>query len=50
MTALRLSKDGFGNPQEILKMRTDVVIYMIEYANFHSDYQSAFIELNKESK
>ena len=50
MTALKLSKDGFGNPQEILKMRTDVVLYMIEYSRFHSELESAFIELNKESK
>ena len=50
MIALKLSKEGYGNPEEILKMRTDLVMMAVDYEKFLQDYERSFIELNKESK
>lgn len=47
LIALRLSKEGFGRPDEILNMRTDVVIAAMEYSEFLATYQRTHYELNK---
>lgn len=47
MVALRLSKAGYGRPDEILKMRCDLVIAAIEYERFLSEFEGAVYELNK---
>ena len=48
--ALRLSRAGYGTPEEVLATRSDIVILAIEYERFLNDYEAAVIELNKESK
>ena len=50
IAALRLSKAGYGKPQEILETPLDIVIGMIAYENFLPEYEERFIEINKESK
>lgn len=47
LTALRLSKEGFGTPTEILAMPVGVVLGALNYSQFAGDYEAAFIELNK---
>lgn len=47
LIALRLSKSGYGRPDEILAMSTDLVMYALEYEGFIKDYESAFSEINK---
>ena len=50
MLAIKLSKAGYGTAEQILAMEAEIVIYMIEYESFTSDYQRAFTEINRESK
>lgn len=47
MIAIRLAKAGYGRADEILNMRCDLVIAMIEYERFTDDLERAVIELNK---
>ena len=47
MVALKLSKEGYGTPVEILDMKADVVLAAVHYTKFLSDYESAFIGINK---
>ena len=49
LIALRLSKDGFGTPEQILAMPSDLVLSALEYSGFLADYEEAVIDLNKES-
>ena len=48
--ALRLSKEGFGTPEDILKSSSDLVLAEVEYIKFCKDYEEVFYELNKEAK
>ncbi len=50
MVALRLCKSGYGRPDQILRMPTDVVLTALEYERFLKDYEAEFIELNREGK
>jgi hypothetical protein len=45
--AFRLSKEGFGRPDEILAMPTHIVLAALDYVAFESAYERAFVELNK---
>jgi hypothetical protein len=47
LTAVRLSKAGFGTPEQILHMPVDVVLAAVEFQNFQDDYESTVRELNK---
>ena len=47
LTALRLSKAGYGTPTEILRMPVDVVVAAMEFEAFQNDYESTVRELNK---
>jgi hypothetical protein len=47
MVALRLSKAGYGRPDEVLKMRTDLVMAAVHYEIFLKEYERAFWEMNK---
>lgn len=47
-TALRLSKAGFGTPDQILRMPVSVVLGALQYVTFLSDYEATFVELNKQ--
>ena len=44
---MRLSKAGYGMPQEILAAPLDIVMGMIAYEQFLPEYEERFIELNK---
>ncbi len=48
MIALKLSKAGYGRPDEIMLMNSEVVMSAIEYESFLQDYERAFLELNKD--
>lgn len=50
LIALRLSKAGYGRPDDVLNMRSDLVVLAIEYERFQNDYQATYIELNKDNK
>ena len=52
MIALRLAKAGYGggDPGSVLKMRADLVIAAAQYEIFVSDYERAYIELNRPGK
>ena len=47
MLALRLSKAGYGRPDEILQMPTDMVMSALHYEKFTQDYEHIFLEMNK---
>jgi hypothetical protein len=47
MVALRLSKAGYGRPDEVLDMNCDLVLAAIEYEKFIVDFQSESIEINR---
>ena len=47
MVALKLSKAGYGRPEEIMAMRADIVKLALEYEAFVRDYEAAFLELNR---
>lgn len=48
LTAVRLSKAGYGTPDQILHMPVDVVLAAMEYTAFLDDYETTFRELNKQ--
>lgn len=47
LIAIRLSKEGFGLPQEILATPAPLVLDMLTYSNFLADVQETSTELNK---
>jgi len=47
LVALRLAKAGYGRPDEILQMPTDMVMSALHYEKFLKDYELIFIEINK---
>jgi len=47
--AFRLSKEGFGRPDEILAMPTHIVLAALDYIAFEAAYVRACVELNKEA-
>ena len=50
LIALRLAKEGFGTPEQIENMRTDIVLDALQYSTFLADYEATYVELNKEPK
>jgi hypothetical protein len=46
ITSLRLSKDGYGTPKEVLEMPTELVLAALDYSCFLIDYQDALNKLN----
>lgn len=50
LAALKLSREGYGSPVEILEMPTDVVMAALEHSNFLAEYESTATELNKEAR
>jgi len=49
LLAIRLGKEGFGAPTDILKMPVDVVLAIMEFCNFQRDYDEALVELNRQT-
>ena len=47
LVAVRLAKEGFGSVEEVLRMRTDIVLDALEYSTFSADYEETAYELNK---
>jgi hypothetical protein len=47
LVAIKLSKAGYGRPQEILDMPLNVVLGIVQYERFIPEYEEAFIEMNK---
>jgi hypothetical protein len=50
LVALRLSKEGFGSPVDVLAMPTDIVLAALDYSGFISDYEQTSHSLNSPSK
>lgn len=49
MIALRLAKDGYGggDPEKVLRMRSDLVVAAVQYEKFRNDYERTYYEINK---
>ena len=45
--AFRLSKEGFGSPDKILAMPSHIVLAALDYIDFESAYERAWLDLNK---
>lgn len=52
LVAIRLAREGYGggDPENILNMRADLVLSIIHYEKFRTDYERAFVDLNKEAR
>ena len=46
--ALRLSKEGYGTPFEILRMPTDLILDTLHYTIALAEYEETLIQLNKD--
>jgi hypothetical protein len=49
LIALRLAKEGFGTPQEILAMPADIVLDAFRYSRFQAEYEETLYEINRET-
>lgn len=47
--AVRLSKEGFGMADQILRAPSRTVLAMLTYSNFLADYQETSTEINREN-
>ena len=47
--AFRLSKEGFGRPDEILAMPTHIVLAALDYLDFETSYERTWLNLNKKN-
>lgn len=47
LLAVRLSREGFGTPEQILRMPAPLALDCLEFCNFTADYEQAFQTLNK---
>ncbi len=47
---IRLSKEGYGTPQQIADMRADYVLGALHYSAFLSDYEETYSHINKSEK
>jgi hypothetical protein len=47
IVAIKLSKAGYGKPQDILDMPFDIVVAIIAYENFLPQFEERFMEINK---
>jgi hypothetical protein len=49
---MRLASAGWwgGDPEKILQAPADVVMAALQYEQFKIDYESAYVEMNRESK
>lgn len=49
LIAVRLSREGYGDPQTLLQTRSDIVLACLQHSEFTADYERAFAALNKET-
>lgn len=49
LIAVRLSKEGYGMPQQILDSPTHHVLAMLNYSNFLADANETAQEMNKDA-
>ena len=49
LIALRLSKAGFGFPEDIREWDAQKTLQALNYLQFVDDYESTYIELNKKT-
>ena len=50
LVAVRLAKEGYGSPEEIMRMRSDLVLDALEFSGFCSDYEATYVHLNRDKK
>lgn len=48
LIAVRLAREGYGDPQTLLKTPSDIVLACLQHSEFLADYEKAFSALNKE--
>lgn len=50
--ALRLAREGWcgGDPEKVLATRVDLVVAMMQYEIYKTEYERAWIELNREKE
>lgn len=48
--ALKVAHAGFGTPEQVEQMPTDIVLDALEYITFLADYEATAAEINKPSK
>ncbi len=46
LVSLRLAKEGYGTPTDILQMPTDIVLSALDYVSFIGDYEQTSHCLN----
>lgn len=46
----RLVKSGYGSFEEVSRMSAREVIQAVHYENFISDYESSYMEINREHR
>jgi hypothetical protein len=49
LLAVRLSKEGYGSPQQILESPVRHVLAMLHYSNVLADAQETASEMNREA-
>lgn len=49
LIALRLSREGYGDPQTLLHTRSDIVLAAFQHSEFIAEYERAFAEINKDT-
>lgn len=47
---VRLSKEGFGTPEQVLATRADLVVAALTYSDFLADYEETTNEINRENR
>lgn len=50
LVSLRLSKEGYGSPVEVLGMPTDIVLAALDYVTFIGDYEQTSHCLNNDKQ
>lgn len=46
LIALKLAKEGYGTPDQVLAMRSDIVVAAVEYETFLNEYDRTIKVLN----
>jgi len=46
---LKLSKAGYGTPEQVLKWSSEMTLLALKYEKFLDDYEFEFLKLNKET-
>ena len=48
LIAVRLAREGYGDPQTLLHTRSDIVLAAFQHSEFMAKYEQTFSDLNKD--